>query len=96
VIVSGTAALATGNVLLLPAGTLIGFAGMLADSVVGGALQGRFHCGSCNQPSEWRIHRCGNATEWKAGLAWLNNDVVNFLATTLAACMAWAAWIWLD
>lgn len=96
VIVSGTAALATGNSRLLPAGTLIGFSGMLADSLVGGALQGRFHCRSCNQPSEWRVHRCGNTTEWKAGLAWLNNDGVNFLATALAACMAWAAWSWVD
>jgi uncharacterized membrane protein len=96
VIVSGTAALATGNPLLLPAGTLIGFLGMLADSAIGGAVQGRFHCGACNQSSEWRVHRCGNTTEWKAGLAWLNNDGVNFLATALAACIGWAAWRWLD
>jgi len=96
VIVSGTASLATGNALLLPAGTLIGFLGMLVDSVIGGALQGRFHCRSCDQLSEWRVHRCGSPTEWKAGLAWLNNDGVNFLATAAAACLAWAAWGWLD
>jgi len=96
VIVSGTAALVTGNARLLPAGTLIGFLGMLADSVLGGAVQARFHCRSCDQPSEWRVHRCGNTTERKAGVPWLNNDGVNFLATTLAACMGWAAWRGLD
>jgi uncharacterized protein (TIGR00297 family) len=95
-IVSATGALAAGNPLLLPAGTLIGFFGMLVDSLIGGALQGRFHCARCNQPSEWRLHRCGNRTEWKSGWAWLNNDTVNFLATALATFMAWAAWHWLD
>jgi uncharacterized protein (TIGR00297 family) len=89
-IVSGTAALATGNALLLPAGTLIGFLGMLADSAIGGALQGRFYCGVCNQSSEWRVHRCGNRTDWKAGLAWLNNDGVNLAATLTGAVLAFA------
>jgi uncharacterized membrane protein len=29
-------------------------------------------------------------------LAWLNNDAVNGLATTLAALLAWALWYQLD
>lgn len=95
-VVSGTGALAAGLPLLVPIGTLIGFAGMLADSLVGGVLQGRFHCPRCNQPSEWRVHRCGSSTVRRAGLGWLNNDGVNLFATTLAACAALAAWRWLD
>jgi uncharacterized protein (TIGR00297 family) len=95
-IVAATGAVFTGLPLLLPAATLIGFAGMLVDSLLGGVLQGRFHCPRCDQPSEWRVHRCGSATVRRAGLAWLNNDGVNFLATALAACAGLAAWRLLD
>jgi uncharacterized protein (TIGR00297 family) len=91
-IVSAVGALASGNLLLVPAGTLIGFLGMLLDSLVGGILQGRFHCPRCNLASEWRVHRCGTATVRRAGLGWLNNDGVNFLATGLAAVAAFIAW----
>jgi uncharacterized protein (TIGR00297 family) len=95
-IVAGTGALVAGSPLLFPVGTLIGFAGMVADSLVGGLIQGRFHCPRCNQASEWRVHRCGSATVRRAGLGWLNNDGVNFFATTLAACAALMVWRWLD
>lgn len=94
--VSGVGAIASANPLLVPAGTLIGFLGMLVDSLVGGILQGRFHCPRCDQPSEWRLHRCGSLTVRRAGLGWLNNDGVNFFATSLATCAAWLVWRWLD
>jgi uncharacterized protein (TIGR00297 family) len=95
-IVAAVGALVAGTPLLFPVGTLIGFAGMGADSLIGGVLQGRFHCARCDQASEWRMHRCGSPTVPRAGLAWLNNDGVNFFATALAACAALAAWWWLD
>jgi uncharacterized protein (TIGR00297 family) len=95
-IVAGTAAIAAGRPMLLPIGTLIGFFGMVVDSTLGALLQGRFHCPSCQVPSEWRIHRCGSATVQEGGLAWLNNDGVNFLATLVAAAAAWATWQWMD
>jgi uncharacterized membrane protein len=95
-IVAGTGAISTGLPFLFPVATLIGFAGMLADSLLGGVLQGRFHCSRCDQPSEWRVHRCGSTTVRRAGLGWLNNDGVNFLATALAAGAGLAAWRLLD
>jgi uncharacterized protein (TIGR00297 family) len=95
-IVAATGALVTGIPSLFPVATLIGFAGMLADSWLGGVLQGRFHCPRCDQPSEWRVHRCGSATVRRAGLGWLNNDGVNFLATALAAGAGLAVWRLLD
>lgn len=95
-LVSGTGALALGLPELFVAGTLIGFLGMLGDSLIGGFWQGRFFCAQCSQPSEWRVHRCGSTTEWKAGLAWLTNDGVNFLATTLALVAGWTSWAWFD
>lgn len=94
-IVAGTGAIAAGMPLLLPVGTLIGFAGMVADSALGALLQGRFHCPACNVASEWRVHRCGAATIRESGKAWLNNDGVNFVATALAGCAAAAVWRWL-
>jgi uncharacterized protein (TIGR00297 family) len=94
-IVSATGALATGSPLLLPVATLIGFLGMVADSTLGAFLQGRFHCPSCDEASEWRVHRCGTSTTRNGGLVWLNNDGVNFITTALAACAGWASWLWL-
>jgi uncharacterized membrane protein len=94
-VVAGTGALLSRLALLLPVGTLIGFVGMLADSTLGAGLQGRFHCPTCNEPSEWRRHRCGTPTVWRGGVWWLDNDLVNLLATALAAGIAGGAWVWL-
>jgi uncharacterized protein (TIGR00297 family) len=94
--VAATGALLTGSLAMLAAGTLIGFAGMVVDSVLGAMLQGRFQCPRCNQPSEWRVHRCGQPTIATGGLKWVNNDVVNFLATGFATTAAVFTWHWLD
>jgi uncharacterized protein (TIGR00297 family) len=95
-LVAATGALVAGNPFLLPAGTLIGFAGMVADSALGGSVQAHFHCPHCDQSSEWPVHRCGTPTLRTAGLRWLNNDVVNFLATALAVGVGCMVWRWLD
>lgn len=90
--VATVGALAARSPALLPIGTLIGFLGMVADSAVGAFLQGRFHCPTCDQASEWPMHRCGAPTTRTGGITWLNNDGVNFVATALAAGAGWAAW----
>jgi uncharacterized protein (TIGR00297 family) len=95
-LVAGIGGLLLGNSSVILAGTLIGFAGMAIDSVLGAVLQGRFHCPTCNQPSEWRVHRCGQPTTATGGLKWVNNDLVNFLATGFAATAAVFTWRWLD
>ena len=89
---AGTGTLASGAPLLFPVGTLIGFLGMLADALLGATLQGRFHCPSCDLPSEWRTHRCGTPTVWQGGVSWIDNDLVNLLTTALGAALAWAVW----
>lgn len=91
-LVAATGAMASGEARLFVSGTLIGFAGMLVDSVLGGTLQGRFYCTRCGTPSEWRRHRCGEATVHREGIAWLNNDAVNLAATSLAALAGAAVW----
>lgn len=95
-IVAGTGAIVSGVPILLPVGTLIGFFGMFADSALGALIQGRFRCPACEMASEWRIHRCGISTTLEGGVAWLNNDGVNFFTTVLAAGAALGAWYWLS
>ncbi|HEX6105661.1 MAG TPA: DUF92 domain-containing protein, partial [Gemmatimonadales bacterium] len=68
--------------------------GMAADSLLGAALQARFHCPACDRPSEWPVHRCGARTVHRGGIPWLDNDAVNFAATGLAAGLALALWLW--
>ncbi|HTS89773.1 MAG TPA: DUF92 domain-containing protein [Gemmatimonadales bacterium] len=95
VTVAGGAALVTGSVRLLAAAIALGMLGMLADSVLGATLQGRFHCDDCGLATERRTHRCGGLSRLTAGIAWVDNDGVNALATTLAAIagyLAWRAW----
>jgi len=93
IMVAATGSLvSSGGPHLLLAGSMIGFAGMLVDSILGATLQGRFFCPRCESPSEWRMHRCGQATVWKGGFTWLNNDGVNLAATSVAAGLAAAAW----
>ncbi len=72
----------------------IGIGGMLLDSVLGAAVQGRFCCESCGVDSERRQHRCGRPTHHLGGVSWLTNDGVNALATAAATAAGWAAWAW--
>ena len=79
--------------MFLPA-VILGMTGMVADSVLGATVQGRFHCPSCGMDTERRRHRCGTVTEQSGGWRWLGNDGVNALATGLAGCAAAAWWRW--
>jgi len=93
-VVSGVGALGGSLPMLFPVGTLIGFAGMLADSLLGATAQARFRCPGCGVPSEWPRHRCGGATTLEGGIRWLDNDRVNLVAIGLATGVAAAAWAW--
>jgi uncharacterized membrane protein len=93
-VLSGVGALVSGLPALFPAGTLVGSLGMVIDSVLGALVQGRFYCPACGQESEWPVHRCGQRTLRKGGLAWIDNDTVNFLATASAAGAGLLLW-WL-
>jgi uncharacterized membrane protein len=94
-LVAATGALAAGVPALLPVAALVGFGGMLLDSAIGAAAQGRFRCVHCGELSEWRMHRCGRPTVHLGGLTWLDNDAVNLAAGLGAAIAGWAAWAWL-
>ncbi|MBA3317365.1 MAG: DUF92 domain-containing protein [Gemmatimonadales bacterium] len=95
-LVAAAGAIAGDMPVLLPAAALVGFGGMVLDSVLGAGLQGRFRCTQCGERSEWRRHRCGRPTAHEGGLAWLDNDGVNLTAAVGAAGVAYAAWLWLS
>ena len=80
---------------LLPVAALVGFGGMVLDSALGAAGQGRFRCPRCAETSEWPRHRCGAVTVHEGGLPWLDNDGVNLASSAAAALAAGAAWRWL-
>lgn len=72
--------------------TTLGILGMVIDSILGSAWQGRFRCQMCNQSTERRIHDCGEPTELVAGRAWLDNDRVNASVTVIAFAAALVLW----
>ena len=77
-----------GRVRRLLAITAAGVAGSLADSLLGATLQAAYYCPTCQAPTERRVHACGTIAQWRRGLPWMTNDVVNFLATVVGALVA--------
>ncbi|MDQ6827660.1 MAG: DUF92 domain-containing protein [Gemmatimonadota bacterium] len=65
-----------------------GIAGALADTLLGAVLQSRRWCATCESATEQRVHRCGSHTVARGGVAWLDNDAVNFLCGVVGAAVA--------
>ena len=61
--------------------------GMLADSLIGVLLQEQRLCEVCQTKVETKEH-CGRETKKISGFAGINNDVVNFSATTFGGIVA--------
>lgn len=65
-----------------------GLAGSLIDSYLGATIQAMYYCPVCQKETERSVHSCGTQTQTLRGIPWLNNDVVNFLATLSGAGIA--------
>ena len=65
-----------------------GVAGALADSLLGATLQERRWCATCAIATERRVHDCGAETSLRGGFRWMDNDVVNLVATVVGAAVA--------
>ena len=86
----GTAFSFTGGRLsLILVTTLGGISGSLFDSLLGATIQAIYHCPQCNKETErYPVHTCGTKTTHFRGWKWLNNDLVNFLASIVGAAIA--------
>lgn len=73
-----------------------GVTGSLFDSLLGATVQGVYYCQHCAQDAESPIHHCGHPAQHMRGWTWLNNDLVNFLASMIGAVastsLAWILW----
>lgn len=67
-----------------------GFAGALADSLLGATLQARRWCDRCALATERTTHDCGARTRPAGGLRWLDNDGVNAASAAVGALAALA------
>jgi uncharacterized membrane protein len=65
-----------------------GVAGAIADSLLGATLQERRWCAACDRGSEQRMHNCGSSTRLVGGREWMDNDMVNLIATFVGAAVA--------
>jgi uncharacterized protein (TIGR00297 family) len=65
-----------------------GVSGSVFDSLLGATLQAVYRCPVCEVDIETPVHRvCGQRAPRIRGLSWMNNDVVNFLATLAGAAI---------
>lgn len=74
-------------------GGIGGLAGSLFDSVLGATVQRIYFCDVCRKDTERKIHKCGNPTRPFRGWPWLNNDLVNLLASIMGGLMAAVLWL---
>jgi uncharacterized protein (TIGR00297 family) len=73
---------------VFPATVVGGSAGVVFDSLLGATVQAISWCPRCQAETERRTHACGMATIPLRGWPWLNNDVVNALASVGGAVVA--------
>ena len=62
----------------------------MVDSILGATLQAMYYCPICEKETERGIHNCGTRARPIRGVAWFNNDVVNFIATLFGGLLAMA------
>jgi len=65
-----------------------GIFGAIVDTLLGATLQVRRWCDPCARETECITHNCGAATRRLRGLAWLDNDLVNFSSALVGGLLA--------
>ncbi len=74
---------------MIPLALVGGLSGALADSVFGATVQARYRCPRCGVATERAMHRCGTRAEQIGGWRWVDNDLVNLMASLCGAAIGW-------
>lgn len=61
-----------------------GLVGSVADSLAGATIQRKSHCIICGKASEYLVH-CGERTTYDSGVWFVDNHVVNVIATVFGS-----------
>ena len=69
-----------------------GIFGGWMDSVLGATVQEKRQCVKCGEATEQSRHICGGATLVTEGIAGIDNDTVNALATAIGGAAAAVVW----
>jgi uncharacterized protein (TIGR00297 family) len=73
-------------------GAVGGFAGSTVDSLLGATVQQIYYCDNCQKETERKLHKCGHETRELRGWSWLNNDLVNLIASAAGGIVSLSAW----
>lgn len=82
------------KVAVCVAGFVGGVVGLVADSVLGATIQAVYRCAACGEDTETRAHRCGHQAQRVRGARWMDNDMVNLLASGAGGLVAALLWQW--
>lgn len=67
-----------------------GLGGSIFDSLLGASFQRKGYCVVCMKPTE-ALHHCGEPTRKTGGVSFIENNIVNLLATMVGSAVALAA-----
>jgi uncharacterized protein (TIGR00297 family) len=70
-----------GSIVFFSSVFLGGVAGGFADSFFGATIQRSYHCPKCRKETERKVHSCGTKCSKTRGFEFVNNDIVNLLAS---------------
>ncbi|MFW9917184.1 MAG: DUF92 domain-containing protein [Candidatus Thorarchaeota archaeon] len=83
------------SAIILLIGSVAGLIGSFVDSFLGATVQAFYFCPSCRHGTEKKVHtKCGGTeTNLTRGYTFINNDLVNFLATASAGLTAFVGFV---
>ena len=80
------------NLVVMPICVIGGVFGACFDSVLGASVQRRGYCVICHKPTE-ALRHCGESTRVAGGVRYIENNVVNLLATVAGAAASLAVFL---